>query len=431
MFIFFKNLQAMKGIVLLCSVFLGLSFGCTKKTAAKINDAKTDNIQYLSFQLFVSGNTEPSGDDQPLHGFISPEEMENFFIAVRSAIGNASTASRKPAVMIGPIALDFTNSEIASLINLSFELAKCYDIAVGFHIDEGKFWAGRPDLWKDPENVEWTDWNQTPNTSCNVSWVSARLAPQICFNAPKVKMAVHDFMANIATDIKSNLTQLQLSQKEYLYAGVIVGWEPGIYPDRDTKMSSGFHALYNEGFAPDHLPGDIDQERVNILHEYMEWISEPFISMGLPVSKTYSHTVFLPRHYYDSFVIINPDFGKKSYAEVNSFSLPEIALGTHYSPGFSTYPLHGTLDTIHALLPNSGWASSEGTNKIPDMPPSPSGYNMESYLARHYNYGCSLVNIFAFQVRGDPFTDALNDVSQGADALAAYKKFLGGGILKE
>ena len=421
----------MKRIIILSITLIGLCFGCSKDYALKKTNAKTDNIKYLAFQLFISGSTEPTGDYQPLNGFISPDEVEKFFIAVQSAVGKSSDPSRKPAVMIGPIALDFTNNEIATLINQSFKLAIHYDIAVGFHIDDGKFWAGRPDLWKNPDNVEWIDWNGTPNTSAGISWVSSRLAPQMCFNSPMIKMAMHDFMTNIAMDIQSNLAQLESVEKEYLYAGVIVGWEPGIYPDRDTKMLSGYHALRNKGFAANDLPADADQERVNILHEYMEWISEPFGSQGLPVSKTYSHTVFLPRNFYDSFVIINPDFGKETYAEVNSFSLPEIALGSHYSPGFSTYPLHGILDTIHALLPNAGWASSEGTNMIPDMPPAPSGFNMESYLARHYNYGCQLVNIFAFHIHGDPFTDALNSVTEGADAITAYKKFLNGGVLKE
>ncbi len=56
---------------------------------------------------------------------------------------------------------------------------------------------------------------------------------------------------------------------------------------------------------------------------------------------------------------------------------------------------------------------------------------MESFLARHFNHGCTLVNIFAFNLRGDPFTNAINDASEGSDAIAAYKKFLHGDKLKE
>ena len=403
---------------------------CSEKNAVGPRLADPNNTQYLAFQLFVSGSTEPAGDYQGLNPFISPAQIEEFFRTVQAEIGPSASSYRKPAIIIGPIALDFSNAEITNLINLSFELANRYDIAVGFHIDDGKFWANRPNLWKNPDNIEWIDWKGTPNTSSDVSWVSARLAPQMCFNAPLVKIAVNDFVSNIAVAIKSNLNQLARSHKEYLFACTIVGWEPGIYPDRDTHLPSGYHALARQGFDPNH-PGNIDQERVNILHEYIEWMSEPLVTTGLPVNKIYSHTVFLPKYYYDSLVSINPDFSKRSYAEVNNFSLPEVALGNDYTPGFSTYPLTGVLEEVHSLLHNTGWASAEGTNLIPFMPPVTTGYGMESYLARHYNYGCCLVNIFAFHLRGDPFTDALNDASEGPDAIAAYKKFLSGARLNE
>jgi hypothetical protein len=416
----------MTRIFIFLSVLVVLGIRCSEKHSVAPICSDANDTQYLAFQLFVSSSTEPTGDNKGLSGFISPAKMEDFFSAVHSEVGTSAGACRKPAIMIGPIALDFSNADITNLIDQSFELAKRFDIAVGFHIDEGKFWANRPDLWKNPDNVEWIDWKRTPNTSSYVPWVAARLAPLMCFNAPLLKIAVNDFMSNIATAIKSNLNQLVHSKKEYLYAGTIVGWEPGIYPDRDTKMVSGYHALSNKGFGAGNLPVDTDQERVKILHEYMEWMSEPFGALGLPINKTYSHTVFLPRNYYDSLVSINPDFGKRSYAEVNNFSLPEVALGNGYTPGFSTYPLTGVLEEIHDLVNNSRWASAEGTDIIPEMPPVPSGYGMESYLARHYNYGCRLVTIFAFHLRGDPFTEALNDISEGPKAIAAYKKFLSG-----
>ena len=410
---------------------IAMGTGCSDKSSVAPGHPDSDSTQYLAFQLFISGSTEPAGDYKGLNGFISPEKMEDFFSAVHTEIGASSTAYRKPAIMIGPIALDFSNADIARLINKSFELAIRYDIAVGFHIDDGMFWANRPDLWKNPENVEWIDWKGTPNNSRYVDWVPTRLAPLMCFNAPLVKMAVKEFMSNIATTIKSNLNQLASSKKEYLYAGTIVGWETSIDPDRDTKMPSGYHALSNEGFGPNNLSDDIDQERGKILRSYIEWMSEPLMETGLPINKTYSHIGFIPGKFYDSLAFINPSFGKRSYSEVNNFSMPEIAFGKGYTPGFSTYPLTGILEEIHDLTKNTNWASAEGTNRIPDMPPVTSGFGMESYLARHYNYGCSLVTIFAFHLQGDYFIDALNDASEGPDAIAAYKKFLTGAKLIE
>ena len=391
-------------------------------------------IQYLAFQLFITGSTEPTGDYLGLHVFIPQSKVEDFFKAVQTKVGDSDVPCRKTAVIIGPIALDFSNTEISNLIDLSFELAQKYDIAVGFHIDDGMFWSNRTDLWKNLENVEWTDWNGTPNKSRYVDWVAGRLAPMMCFNAPEVKAAVKDFTSNIAKTIKSNLDKLNTAHKQHLYAGTIIGWEPSLDKDRDTKMSSGYHALSYKGYGLSNLPKDIDQERVIILREYIEWMAEPFLTAGLPVSKTYAHIAFLSKNYYDYAITVNPDFGKQSYKELNNFSVPEVAIGKNYTPGFSTYPQSppATLfDEIYYQVGNAPWASAEGANIFLAMPPTKSNYSTESYLARHFNHGCTLLNIFAFNLRGDPFTDAINDASEGADAIAAYKKFLGGYTLKE
>ncbi|MGB5698215.1 hypothetical protein, partial [Muriicola sp.] len=64
-------------------------------------------------------------------------------------------------------------------------------------------------------------------------------------------------------------------------------------------------------------------------------------------------------------------------------------------------------------------------------PPRNPGYGMESYLARHYNHGASMVNIFAFGLRGGTIIDKLNDAVQGPEAITAYREFLSGKILVE
>jgi hypothetical protein len=424
----------MKKNVLLFIASIVLGVGCDPENTLEENVCSgTDEVQYLAFQLFVTGNTEPIGDYQPLRPFISNEQVEDFFEVVQRKVGDSHVSCRRTAVILGPIALDFSNSDVSNLIDLSFELANKYDIAVGFHIDDGMFWANRTDLWENPDNVEWLDWNGTPNTSRYVDWVGGRLAPMMCLNAPEVKAAVKDFMSNIAESIKSNLDELSPG-KEYLYAGTIVGWEPSLDKDRDTQKSSGYHALFNRSFNASNLPGDIDKERVEILQEYIEWMAEPLLNGGLPINKTYAHIAFLSKAYYDYAITVNPDFGKQSYKELNSFSVAEVAIGKNYTPGFSTYPQAPPaklFDEIYDVVGNATWASAEGANIFLAMPPTRSDYTMESYLARHFNHGCTLLDIFAFNLRGDPFTDAINDASEGTDAIAAYKIFLSGTKLKE
>ncbi len=282
----------MKKLSLLLFAFLGIQ--CGSDNAASNNACGTTDVQYLAFQVFVSGTTEPAGDYQALNSFISNDKLEDFFKTVQAKTGNAELPCRKSAVIVGPLALDFSNTDIALLIGQSFSLAKKYNIAVGFHIDDGMYWANRKDLWQNPDNVEWIDWNGTPNTSRYVDWVSAKLAPQMCFNAPGVKLAAKDFTTNIAVTIKSNVDQLNAVNKAYLYAGTFVGWETSLDKDRDTQKSSGYHALSNKGFGSANLPADIDGERVKLLREYIEWLAAPLLAAGLPVDKPMRTSPFYP-----------------------------------------------------------------------------------------------------------------------------------------
>lgn len=393
----------------------------------------TGTTQYLAFQLFASGSTEPIGAYSPLRPLISASAIGNFFEAVHQKVGESSSPCRQPAVIIGPLAMDFTSADINNLIDQSFAFAKEYHIAVGFHIDDGMFWASRQDLWKNPDNIEWTDWSGTANTSRYVDWVSGRLAPMMCFNAPQVKSAVKEFMSTTATTIKKNVDLLPASQQN-LYAGTIVGWETSLDKDRDTQLSTGFHALTYQGYSSANPPADLDAARVLLVHDYIEWMTAPFFDAGLPESKTYAHIAFLSKEYYDYAITVSPGFAKQTYSQLNSFSTPEVLNGNHYVPGISTYPQAAPaqlFQDIYKAVGHQPWIAAESANVILSSVPLPSGYNAESFLARHYNHGCTMVNVFAFELRGDPFTNAINDASEGQDALAAYKKFLRGDVLTE
>ena len=72
-----------------------------------------------------------------------------------------------------------------------------------------------------------------------------------------------------------------------------------------------------------------------------------------------------------------------------------------------------------------GWASSEGTNMQPQSGPGQTGMNMEGYLAKMFNHGATLVNIFSWGVGGEANKNmGFRVVTEGPEALAAYRKFL-------
>jgi hypothetical protein len=113
---------------------------------------------------------------------------------------------------------------------------------------------------------------------------------------------------------------------------------------------------------------------------------------------------------------------------------PSVAFVASSRPGFSTYPGVGQFDQIQeerALHGMPAWASAEGANSLGGAP-GDSGMSMETYLARCFNHGATLVDVFGWGIGGtfvtnNPYRLATED----PDALVAYRKFLNGQILVE
>jgi hypothetical protein len=124
-----------------------------------------------------------------------------------------------------------------------------------------------------------------------------------------------------------------------------------------------------------------------------------------------------------------------AYSQHNHFAPPSVAFGKNHRPGFSTYPQPGLFDDIYALLEKhhqAGWASCEGTDMQPSSGPGQTGMNMQTYLAKMFNHGATLVNVFSWGVGGDAMkTMGFRVVTEGEEALQSYRKFLKGEPLIE
>lgn len=126
---------------------------------------------------------------------------------------------------------------------------------------------------------------------------------------------------------------------------------------------------------------------------------------------------------------------KTTYSQHNNFAPPSVAFGKHHRPGFSTYPAPGRFDEIYEELARHkqvGWASCEGTNLELGSGPGQSGMTMETYLAKMFNHGGTVVNIFSWGIGGEANKNmSFRVVTEGEEALQAYRKFLKGDPLIE
>jgi hypothetical protein len=182
----------------------------------------------------------------------------------------------------------------------------------------------------------------------------------------------------------------------------------------------------------------MDLEREKVVQEFIEHWTKGFAQAGVPTQKIYSHIAPFPRRAFqlgDNKETTGARVESASYSQHNHFATTAVAFGKYHQPGFSTYPAPGRFDDIYEELAKHkqvGWASCEGTNLQLGSGPGQSGMNMETYLAKMFNHGGTLVNIFSWGIGGEANKNmSFRLVTEGEEALRAYRKFLKGDPLIE
>jgi hypothetical protein len=370
--------------------------------------------QYLIFQIF----TYDVGDTAiPPH---QPNKAQILATVddITTKIGTVGRDTHFLGFAVGPICFDNTDVQVSQLINDSFEIALEKNVAVCFHIDDSMFWSTRQDLLRDSKNIEWIDWNGTPCTGRELDWSSTplKIGPQMCFNSPAIKSAIQQRSQLIGSLIGQWLRRLHQLGKEQLFAGVIAGWETQLGQDYGTKKLTGYHALANEGFTSALSVDESDHQRVLITSNFIELWARDLAQTGIPRNRIYCHIATTSESVFRSLG------GQGSYEEFVHFVTPDCAFNPFCLPGFSTYPARGVVESIYQTISRYGgsaWASCEGANVQPDG--QPGDKTMEIFLAKRFNHGATLVNIFGWGLgANNMFTNA----AENNDAIAAYRKFL-------
>ncbi len=391
--------------------------------------------RYLAFQIFTAAPDPAvplggSGAD-PLPHPPSKDGLRRAVSSIIDAIGTTGTPTHKLAFVVGPLALDHTEAQLQTLIHDAFALALELDIAVGFHIDDSMFWARRTDLAQDPANIEWLDWDGTPNTGRRLDWSAEplRIAPQVCVNSPGLQAAVRGQAAIIGGALADGVALLQAQGRAALFAGVIAGWETQIGRDYATGQYLGYCALTNLGYSAAHPPADHDAALVQVVQDFIGLWADALAGAGVDPSRIYAHIALTSTATYAAM-----QEPRASYARINHYALPSVTFSAEgrYRPGFSTYPQVGLMPQLYETLGQHGspaWASAEGANIRLDL--LNAGGSMETYLAWMFNHGAALVNVFGWGVGRPSEPNPFRDAAQSPDAVAAYRKFLAGEPLAE
>jgi hypothetical protein len=383
-----------------------------------------DSVRYLAFQIFT-----PAPDSDAMRQNLPPQprDLRQTVSDLKRRIGVEGSEGRRLGFVLGLIAFDHTDHEAADLIREGFDIAMETNVAVGFHLDESTFWGRLYDL-DNPSNIEWLDWQGTPNTGRRLDWSTkpTKIMPQLCINSAAVRAAVSKRAAFLGREIAGGVERLRAAHREELYLGVIAGSETQIGRDFDTGKSLGYCALTNAGFSAGNPPADPDVERARITTDFIGFWVRSLIGAGVPADKVYSHIAFMSSTMYRIIQQVKPDAITSPYLQFINFTPPATAFCEGCIPGLSTYPQPGHLEQWREELSKHGnppWASSEGTAADPfEAERGGKAMSMEGYLGNLFNHGAVLVNVFGWGI-GDS-DNPFRKIAESPSALAAYGKFL-------
>lgn len=398
----------------------------------EISNDPSSSIQYLIFQIFTGGGNPETGI---FDLSFNKSKLDQIVKKIKRDISpNGVHPYRKLGFSVGPLTLDQTDGELRKIIRDSYEVALENDMAVAFHIDDYMFWKKAKNLngkllSNDPNNKEWIDWQGSPAKGLKIGWMVGRvgLAPQMCYESRDIKQHVarisHDVMGK---EIKEGLGKLSDKGKEDLFAGVMVGWE--------SNMADGYCSLSQRGFSAGNPPKDFVSEIEKITHDHIKLWSKGIYDAGIPKEFIFTHIAVTSKTEDE---LRKGGYIKTQLYHPTIFDGSWIAFNTYSNPGYSTYPMdERVFKEIYRSLKkhnHTRWASAEGTNVIPFLAITfdavDSIMDWETYLAKMFNHGAAMVNIFGgWQGEGyGPWGKA----TESREAIAAYQKFLRGEKLKE
>ncbi len=330
----------------------------------------------------------------------------------------------------GPMLLTQSTSIIADNTEQAFAAALKYNIPVWFQIDDvNNSFAGYIDncmtcdkWYENPLNVEKLAFGEdAPLARYWFNWGIWRTTPATpCLNSPTFQDFIRSQLNNgFIPTLKKYLEILKEQNKEYLFAGVCVGWETRIpdfsdIPDGTTdqhgsviesyeQSETGYRALENLGYTAERLSSEAKQKGVtekqlmfellnSVEHDYSEMIAKVISDAGVEKTKIFTHYTTGP----------NLD---TRYDDTN-FSFPYIstAVNDYATPGY-TVGINPSTEKICRLKAKIALAEPEckyfGAVESYATDLNESEKVAQNYFKRLFNSGAIVVALYGYD---DPDT---------------------------
>lgn len=230
----------------------------------------------------------------------------------------------------GPLLLTDSPAVTAAKAENAFSLAMKYNIPVWFQMDDinnqyygyvGENVVTCEKWYDNPENTEKLGFGENaPSAPYWFNWGSWMRTPAMpCFNSPGfIGFIQNQLNEGFLPVLRKWLPILKEAGKEYLFAGVSVGWETRMpdYSHMETDITdqngvhiteaelhqTGYRALENLGYTEEKLQAEAKKQHISaerlrfnlltqVCHDYSEMICKAVFDEGVPKTKIFTHYV--------------------------------------------------------------------------------------------------------------------------------------------
>lgn len=313
----------------------------------------------------LSKNFVDNKDIEHKYIIIQDADNEKTIALIKELYGEANPENEVMYAMgvCGPLLLTDSCEVIAAKTEKAFQLALKHNIPVWFQIDDvnnqyyaygGENYVTADKWYENPENVEKLGFGEdAPLAPYWFNWGNWQKTPAMpCLNSESFIAFIKSQLQNgFLPVLEKWMNTLKDLDREYLFAGVSVGWETRIpdytgIPDgtvdqngvaitKEEQKLTGYRALENLEFKDEaSLEAEAKKQHISaeqlrynlfsqVIHDYSEMICREIYNIGIKKTKIFTHLVI------DTRVVEN---GKKiSY---NS-PLVSAAVNDYSTPGFT------------------------------------------------------------------------------------------------
>lgn len=447
---------------------------------SKVSDAEPDYVIFSIMGTGMDPNESTETEDYKIR--ISLEELKGEFGRQRRGKGRYVGFS----VVLFPT-LNLKLEQLKSRVIFALDAAERNEVPVFFHLDDEHFWFKSPELWQNPEMVEWSTFPKPGETRGPVVpryWLDWGDPPSVfpmpfpCFQSPALRAEMGKRLKCIAEPIAQRLEDWSQQGKEYLFAGVASGNETRI-PDyrhgytsyvgnpeeaqgrdvtqtppkmvrmrQDELVPLGYHSLYARGYDQQSIERlarergkNEDQVVLELLdevaHDYAEFQAKTLNEAGIPKERIYTHFSSTGRPAQPEVTKISLK-NRQPGSLGGSCNLPppvEAAVNNYSRPGFTIVhdsvnlkDLAAQLGKAHAAQEGGAWAAVESyvTTAQPGLPQTEDQY--EEYLGGLLSHGAKVVNVYGWNI---PLAAKSPYAVKSSGVIPVVKRWLAGAHLPD